>query len=333
MFLQGCLMILSIDSNEDRPEERKYIIDDPPSSELTEGVFDLDDPPLVSFVIPAYNDADILERCLESVRAQSYPEVELLVVDNGSSDDSREIAASYADRVLSVEGPLGKVRQRGFEAAKGDVIGTFDSDNLLPHEDWLRNAVRYFNYDSSVANIWPKNVAPPDTGPMSRVYWDLWEAIIEDRIDKQRGVFGGGASLLRTEPVDEVDGIDEDIHWGEDFNLATKLKEAGYSVVYIHDPVYHDTDMGKSLYHFTRKQFFGADAFVDQGFEPMGMSLQDILYEQFVLGTKRMTRGLVLKREYHWMYFPIFQVIRSAVYGSALLGNSLDRLLGRGDNE
>lgn len=303
-----------------------YIIDDPHPSELQEMIFDFDDPPLVTFVIPAYNDADILERCLNSICSQSYPALELLVVDNGSSDGSQEIAERYADRVLQVDGLLGKVRQRGFEAASGDIIGSFDSDNILPHDKWLRNAVCYFNYGDDVANVWAKNVAPPNAGPMSQVYWDLWETIVENRIQNERGIFGGSC-LLRKDAVDAVGGMATDEHWGEDFNLGKNLKDAGYSVVYIRDPIYHDTDMGKSLYQFTRKQFLGAKAFVGQGFEPMDMPLQDVLYEQFVLGTARMTKELLIEREPHWLYFPVFQAIRSAVYGYSMVNNRTKKLL------
>lgn len=301
-----------------------YIIKDPPQSELTSEVVDPNSPPLVSFVIPCYNDADILSRCLRSIRRQQYPSIEIIVVDNGSTDGSTDIAEQFADQVLHVDGPLGRVRQKGFEAATGEIIGSFDSDNILPHAEWLSNAIPYFNYDESVANVWPKNIGPPNSPPFSRIYWGLWEEIIEDRIANSRGVFGGGTSLFRHSAIMDVGGIDANIHWGEDFDLALKLKNAGYSVIYITDPVYHKTDMGDSIVQFTRKQFLGAEAFADNSFGAMSLSPREVVYEQFVLGGQAMLKGLYRDRDHAWFYFPIFIGIRSIIYSYALLKSWVD---------
>lgn len=300
-----------------------YIVREPPRSEFSADIVDQAEPPVVSFVIPSYNDADILPRCLDSIREQQYPRIEVVVVDNGSTDDSVSIAERLADRILHVEGPLGRVRQKGFEAASGEIIGSFDSDNILPHDEWLSNAVEYFNYDESVANVWPKNVEPPNSPPFSRIYWGLWEEIINDRIEHSRGVFGGGTSLFRRSALMDVGGIDEAVHWGEDFDLAMKLKDAGYSVVYISDPIYHETDMGDSVVQFTRKQFLGAEAFADNSFSAMGLSLREVAYEQFVLGGKAMLKGIFYDRDPAWLFFPIFIGIRATVYLYAILQTAL----------
>lgn len=305
----------------------EYIISNPSDSKLTHEVVDLSDPPLVSFVIPCYNDKEDLRRCLHSILRQNYPKIEIIVVDNGSEDGSIEIARSLADRVLKIEGSLGAVRQAGFEAATGDIIGSFDSDNYFPHENWIKKAIVYFNYDSDVANVWPKNIAPPDASPFSKLYFDIWENIIEDRIENQRGVFGGGVSLLKKSAIKSVGGIDPDIHWGEDFNLARKLKQQGYKVVYISEPVYHDTDMGDSLVQFTRKQVLGANTFVADGFQETEMSLTDMVYEQIVLGFKGMITGLFFERKIYWIYFPVFIIIRSLSYLFVFIRSKLEEIL------
>lgn len=302
---------------------RPYVVKDPPRSSLTSNVVESESLPLVSFVIPCYNDDEILDRCLQSIQEQQYPRIEIIVVDNGSTDGSLEISEEFADSVLHVEGPLGRVRQKGFEAANGEIIGSFDSDNILPHNEWLSNAIQYFNFDESVANVWPKNIGPPDSPPFSRIYWGLWEEIIEDRIANSRGVFGGGTSLFRRSAFEEVDGIDEEVHWGEDFNLAKKLKDAGYSVVYITDPIYHETDMGESLIQFTKKQFLGAEAFADNSFSAMNLSLEEVIYEQFVLGSQAMLKGLIRDRDPAWLYFPFFVGIRATIYACMMVKSNL----------
>jgi|AntRauMinimDraft_3_1070383.scaffolds.fasta_scaffold00664_2 cellulose synthase/poly-beta-1,6-N-acetylglucosamine synthase-like glycosyltransferase len=300
-----------------------YVVKDPPSEKLTANVIDSDSPPLVSFVIPCYNDDDVLRERLQSIQQQEYPNIETIVVDNGSEDQSLRIAEEFADKILKVDGPLGRVRQKGIESSMGEIIGIFDSDNYLPDSGWLGRAVQYFNYDESVANVWPQNVGPKNSPPLSRVYWGLWEAIIEDRIENSRGVCGGGTSLFRRSALEEVGGIDQGVHWGEDFNLAVKLKQAGFSVVYITDSVYHDTDMGDSILQFAKKQFLGAEAFADNSFGAMNLSLSEVVYEQFVVGGRRMVTGLTRDRDPAWILFPFFILIRAGVYSYVMLKNKV----------
>jgi glycosyltransferase involved in cell wall biosynthesis len=96
-----------------------------------------DPTPLVSVIIPAYNCARYLERALESVRAQRYPadRLEIIVVDDGSTDRSPMVAAEYADRdprVIALRqanaGPAA-ARNRGIDAARGKLIAFLDADD------------------------------------------------------------------------------------------------------------------------------------------------------------------------------------------------------------
>jgi hypothetical protein len=83
-------------------------------------------------------------------------------------------------------------------------------------ENWLKNAVLKFNFDDSVSTVWPRNIAPPDASLTTRLYFNHWDKIIEDRISNLRGYFGGGNSLFRSQYLDEVGGVNTAIHWGED---------------------------------------------------------------------------------------------------------------------
>jgi glycosyltransferase involved in cell wall biosynthesis len=93
--------------------------------------------PLISVIIPAYNCASYLERALESVRAQRYPadRLEIIVIDDGSSDRSPMVAAEYAERdprVVALRqanaGPAA-ARNRGIDAARGTLIAFLDADD------------------------------------------------------------------------------------------------------------------------------------------------------------------------------------------------------------
>lgn len=88
---------------------------------------------LVTCIIPAYNAAPYLAAAVESVRAQRYRPVEIIVVDDGSTDGTPDIAKSFGDAVTAVrqanQGPV-VARNRGLDAANGAYIAFLDADDL-----------------------------------------------------------------------------------------------------------------------------------------------------------------------------------------------------------
>lgn len=94
--------------------------------------------PLVSLIIPFYQTAAYLPDCLDSVLAQSYPHLEVILVDNGSTDGSAVIAKAYAERDSRVRvvrsaqpGDVSAARNTGLDAAQGAWIGWADSDDII----------------------------------------------------------------------------------------------------------------------------------------------------------------------------------------------------------
>jgi glycosyltransferase involved in cell wall biosynthesis len=95
--------------------------------------------PSVSVVVPSYNEEAGIERCLASLADQTLPrsEYEVIVVDGGSTDRTRELAAPYADAVFVQTSPkVGGARNDGVLAASAPLIATTDADCVLPR-DWV----------------------------------------------------------------------------------------------------------------------------------------------------------------------------------------------------
>ena len=94
-------------------------------------------PPLVSIIIPVYNVEKYLEECLESACNQTLKDIEIICVDDGSTDRSREIIVSYAERdprIYLIDSPHGgasSARNRGIEHARGTYIQFLDSDDYI----------------------------------------------------------------------------------------------------------------------------------------------------------------------------------------------------------
>jgi glycosyltransferase involved in cell wall biosynthesis len=92
------------------------------------------DQPFVSILIDNYNYGRFLGEAIDSALNQSYPYIEVIVVDDGSTDNSREIIAGYGDRIIPVlkeNGGLASAFNAGFAASRGDIICFLDSDDIF----------------------------------------------------------------------------------------------------------------------------------------------------------------------------------------------------------
>lgn len=102
--------------------------------------------PAVSIVIRNYNYARFLRDAVDSALAQTYPNVEVIIVDDGSTDDSRSIIASYGKRIVPVlkeNGGEGSGVNAGFAISRGDILIYLDSDDVLRPEA-VENVVKAF---------------------------------------------------------------------------------------------------------------------------------------------------------------------------------------------
>ncbi len=90
--------------------------------------------PLVSVIIPCYNSALYLKDSIDSVLAQTYPSLEILVIDDGSTDDSQTVLSSYGNRIQIIaqaNAGVSAARNTGIAAAKGDVVAMMDADDAM----------------------------------------------------------------------------------------------------------------------------------------------------------------------------------------------------------
>lgn len=107
--------------------------------------------PSLSVVIPCKDDAGPLTRCLEALAAQTVAPLEVIVVDNNSSDDSAEVAARLGARVLSEATPgIAAAASAGYDAALGNIIVRCDADTIPPF-DWLERIAGRFTREPDLA--------------------------------------------------------------------------------------------------------------------------------------------------------------------------------------
>lgn len=112
---------------------------------------------MISVIIPAYNAAGTIRRCIQSVLEQTYTEWEMIIVDDGSKDDTLGICQSYDDsriRVLHKEnGGVSSARNMGLKFAQGDYIAFIDSDDFI-ETDYLQHLSQGFGYDIVITGFY-----------------------------------------------------------------------------------------------------------------------------------------------------------------------------------
>lgn len=199
--------------------------------------------PTVSIVIPAYNEADTIERCLLSCIKQTSKPFEIIVVNNLSTDETvsvvRRIKRQYGEQVpirllqQSQAQGITPTRNYGFAHAKGDVIGRIDADSILTPK-WV-TAVRRTFKDKSVDAA---------TGPV--LYHDMPAQRVGFKADEQirsgldklaRGhkfLFGSNMAVRKSsweQIVDEL-CVDDDDRMHEDIDIALHMYLRGMNIKY-----------------------------------------------------------------------------------------------------
>lgn len=111
--------------------------------------------PLVSIVVDNHNYGRFLGASIDSALGQSYGRCEVIVVDDGSTDDSRDIVARYGDRIRAIlkeQGGQASALNAGFRAARGDIVVVLDADDVLA-PDTVGRVVDAFSTGSGIARV------------------------------------------------------------------------------------------------------------------------------------------------------------------------------------
>ena len=189
-------------------------------------------PELVSVVVPVWNGAQFLAECLESLVAQDHAEIEIVVVDDGSTDESAEIAEGFAGvRVLRRphEG-LGATRNAGIEAATGGLIAFCDADDTWkPSKARVQAAYLAAHPECDVVLCRQDTVLEPGvTAPP-------W--LLPDQVRGDLDGVSPTSGLFRREVLERIGGFTTTMEMGTDFNLLVRTRAAGFAIALIEEPL------------------------------------------------------------------------------------------------
>jgi len=197
--------------------------------------------PLISAIVTTQNRADLLQRALESVVAQSYENLELIVVDDGSEDETPQVIRQYEKKIkltyLRNETPMGAcaARNKGISASNGEYIAGLDDDdewhperisllykNYSPEYSFITSDVKIVR--GSTAHIWKK-----------KKVINLNDLLYSNQV--------GNQVLVKKSRILEVDGFDESLTAAQDYDLWLRLCKAFGPVRNVQKPlqtVYED---------------------------------------------------------------------------------------------
>lgn len=249
--------------------------------------------PKASVIITTYNRAHLVGDAIDSVLKQTFIDFELIVVDDGSADNTEQVVGSYIDpRLKYIKQPnqgLPAARNTGIQAATGEYISFLDDDDIILPE---KLALQVATLDSD-----------PEIGLVYSLYYAVTETddemlkvpagTCDPPLTLRRLLLGPWAHistvLVRYSWVEKIGGFDRKIQPGDDFDFYIGLALAGCKMTGISTPLalirQQSGSLGKSIYHREKDSI----AFLDKAFSdprlPMEMQeLRNTAYAiQFIL--------------------------------------------------
>ncbi|MDA9121212.1 glycosyltransferase family 2 protein [Flavobacteriales bacterium] len=191
--------------------------------------------PLISVIIPVYNASKYLDEALQSVFNQSYKNLEIIAVNDGSTDNSSEVLEKYASRITiitSINKGIGSARNLGIKAARGEYLAFLDADDIWDSEK-LKKQITNFENDPSLDIVYCsfKEFMSPD----------MDSEMAAKRILKPEAMTGAscGTSLLPRSSFEKVGYFSEELKSGEYIDWFARAKEQKLNLLFTNECLYH----------------------------------------------------------------------------------------------
>lgn len=216
--------------------------------------------PKVSFIVPVYNTQEFLPHCLDSLLGQTYPDIEIIVVNDGSPDGSAALIAEYVrkdSRVRVVEKPnggLSSARNAGMDVARGDIVDFVDSDDYVEPNlaEFLAETfakehpeIVVFGADCEPAELASKRIQQL-LSPEARVFESFDSALL---FSANAQPYVWRAAYSRELIEREVLRFAENVRFAEDVVFQFESYPLSAKTVLVPDKLYHYVMQEKSLTH------------------------------------------------------------------------------------
>ncbi|MEH2068025.1 MAG: glycosyltransferase [Nostoc sp.] len=186
--------------------------------------------PNVSVIIPTYQRADLVSETIESVLAQTYTDYEIIVVNDGSTDNTREVLAQFKDKITVIyqdNQGLPAARNTGIMASQGRYIAFVDDDDLwLPYK--LEKQIPCFESNPNIGLVYSNMVFFKDNRVLSYNMWPKGShppGVLQDWMLFMVDYIPVPTVVVRRECLDEVGLFDQTLTSCEDYDLWLRIIE------------------------------------------------------------------------------------------------------------
>jgi glycosyltransferase involved in cell wall biosynthesis len=203
----------------------------------------------VSFIVPTYNSSRTISACVRSLRTQTYPDVEILVVDNNSTDDtSARALAAGADQVITAGPERCAQRNRGAADSRGEIVVFIDSDMVMEPALAAQIVATFETRPELSALIIPER-------SFGDGFWTKCRVL-------EKSLYVGNESVeaaraFRRDAFEAVGGWNENLTAAEDWDLDDRIRAHGVQVGRIDAYIWHDEGKLRLRGTFGKKRYYG----------------------------------------------------------------------------
>ncbi len=208
---------------------------------------------LVSIIITTKNEQKNIGRLLDSINAQSYKNIETILVDNNSSDQTKDVAKKLGAKVYNFGPERSAQRNFGAKVARGKYLLFVDADMELSKDVVLQCVKLMEKNEETVALAIPEN-------PIASTFWDKVKAHERLIYNREGDPVTDAARFFRKEIFMRVGGYDETITGPEDWDLPETIKEAGFKIGRISGYINHRERVLSPLTLARKKFYYGLGA-------------------------------------------------------------------------
>lgn len=186
--------------------------------------------PKISIVTPSLNQGRFLEQCLQSILAQQYPNLELIIIDGGSTDGTLEIIHKYAAQIThwvsEPDAGQSDAINKGFQKATGDLVAWLNADDYYL-DDSLRTVALAYQQHPEASFIFGDGVRVNEQGIEKSAFWEGQQPVF----DRQALIYGLNyilqpACFINHRYLREIGYLNPDLHYGMDTDLWIRLSGA-----------------------------------------------------------------------------------------------------------
>ena len=218
---------------------------------------------LVSVIVPLYNGQKHLLELIQSLKNQTHDKIEVIIVDNNSTDDSVRLSKSLSEKIIHLNIFLNKKNEgycggcnEGIKHANGEYLLFLSQDRIMSN-DWIEKTIAKMNQDEKIGCVVGKVIRDGASSPEYGHSYDVYGAVlINGTPDESKLFFGGGTVLIRKKTIEQVGGFDPEFFiYQEDVDICWRIRLAGYEIKIEKNAVCHNKGGGISDTFYDNKQY------------------------------------------------------------------------------